>query len=75
MTKKTKQELLDDYNKLGNDIKYLTECYDYALESLSWFICEFTDESTDKQREIIMHRISRMRDLIIKRISNVQVNK
>lgn len=69
-----KDEIIKEYRELETDYEKLAECYDYALDMLSWFIKEFAEKADQEQRSYLHHRARVMASLIVKRISNDEID-
>ena len=70
-----KDEIIKEYRELELDYAKLAECYDYALDMVTWFIKEFRFLATPEQANYIHHRAQTMKSLIIKRISNDKIDR
>ena len=70
-----KDEIIKEYRELELDYAKLAECYDYALDMVIWFIKEFRFLATPEQANYIHHRAQTMTSLIIKRISNDEIDR
>lgn len=69
-----KDEIIKEYRELETDYEKLAECYDYALDMLIWFIAEFAEKADREQAIYIHHRAKVMKSLIMKRISNDEID-
>ena len=69
-----KDEIIKEYRELELDYAKLAECYDYALDMVTWFIKEFSFSATPEQANYIHHRAQTMKSLIMKRISDDEIN-
>ena len=69
-----KDEIIKEYRELEIDYAKLVDCYDYALDMLTWFIKEFAEKANREQSIYIHHRAQTMKSLIIKRISNDEID-
>ena len=69
-----KDEIIREYKELETDYEKLAACYDYALDMLTWFIAEFAEKADREQAIYIHHRAKVMKSLIMKRISNDEID-
>lgn len=69
-----KDEIIKEYRELETDYEKLADCYDYALDMVTWFIKEFRFLATPEQVNYIHHRAQTMKSLIMKRISNDKID-
>lgn len=70
-----KDEIIKEYRKLETDYEKLAECYNYALDMVVWYIKEFRFLATPEQANYIHHRAQIMKSLIMKRISNDEIDR
>lgn len=70
-----KDEIIKEYRELEIDYAKLVDCYDYALDMLIWFIKEFAEKTDRDQAIYIHHRAEIMKSLIIKRITNDEIDR
>ena len=70
-----KDEIIKEYKELETDYEKLADCYDYALDMLTWFISEFAEKADRDQAIYIHHRAKVMKSLIMKRISNDEIDR
>lgn len=70
-----KDEIIKEYRELEIDYAKLVDCYDYALDMLTWFIAEFAEKADREQAIYIHHRAKVMISLIIKRVSNDEIDR
>lgn len=70
-----KDEIIKEYRELEIDYAKLADCYDYALDIVTWFIKEFRFLATPEQANYIHHRAKVMKSLIMKRISNDKIDR
>ena len=69
-----KDEIIKEYRELELDYAKLAECYDYALDMLTWFITEFAEKADSEQAIYIHHRAKVMKSLIMRRITNDKID-
>lgn len=69
-----KDEIIKEYRELESDYEKLATCYDYALDMLTWFISEFAEKADREQAICIHHRAKVMKSLIMKRISDDEID-
>ena len=69
-----KDEIIKEYRELELDYEKLAACYDYALDMLTWFISEFAEKADKEQAIYIHHRAKVMKSLIMKRISDDEID-
>ena len=69
-----KDEIIKEYRELETDYEKLAACYDYALDMLTWFIVEFAGKADREQAIYIHHRAKVMKSLIMKRISDDEID-
>lgn len=69
-----KDEIIKEYRELEIDYAKLVDCYDYALDMLTWFISEFAEKANREQAIYIHHRAKVMKSLIMERISNDEID-
>ena len=70
-----KDEIIKEYRELETDYEKLAACYDHALDMLTWFIVEFAEKADREQAIYIHHRAKVMKSLIMKRISNDEIDR
>ena len=70
-----KDEIIKEYKELETDYEKLADCYDYALDMLTWFISEFAEKADRDQAIYIHHRAKVMTSLIMKRVSNDEIDR
>lgn len=69
-----KDEIIKEYRELETDYAKLADCYDYALDMVTWFIKEFRFLATSEQANYIHHRAQTMKSLIMKRITHDKID-